>query len=58
MGEKDGFAFNNAEKHLQTINQNSKNKNNRTKVIANCGHTFFGKEEELANEILNFIQSR
>ena len=57
MGEKDGFAFNNADYHLQTINQNSKNKNNTIKVIKGCGHTFFGKEEELANEILSFVKS-
>ena len=57
MGEKDGFAFNNAANHLQTINQNSKNKNNKIRIINDCGHTFADKEEELANEILTFIQT-
>lgn len=56
MGEKDGYAFGDATTHLQTINENSKNKNNLVKVIENCGHTFKGKEKELANAILGFVQ--
>ena len=56
MGEKDGFAFGDAKHHLETINNNSKHKNNKIKVIENCGHTFSGKEEELAEAILTFAK--
>lgn len=56
MGEKDSFAFGNTLDHLQTINANSKNKNNVVAVIDNAGHTFRNREQELANTILNFVK--
>lgn len=56
MGENDGYAFGNTLKHLQKINENSKNKNNIIKVINNCGHTFKDKSKELFNVILKFIK--
>lgn len=56
MGENDGFAYGNTLKHLQTINVNSKNKNNVIKVIKNCGHTFKNKSFELSTEILDFVK--
>lgn len=55
MGEKDGFAFSNTLNHLEKINQNTKNKNNVISVIEDTGHTFRGKEKNLAQVILNFI---
>ncbi len=55
MGEKDSFGFGDTQKHLETINQNSKNKNNDIKTIESTGHTFRGKEEKLAEVILKFI---
>ncbi len=56
MGENDGFAYGNTLKHLQAINENSKNKNNVIKVIKNCGHTFKNKSFELSTEILDFVK--
>ena len=56
MGKSDSFAFGNALSHLQTINENSKNKNNIVVVIENSGHTFRNKEKELAQVILNFVK--
>lgn len=37
MGQKDGFAKQNTQRHLETINQYSKNKDNIIKVIENTG---------------------
>lgn len=56
MGEKDGFAFNDTIKHLETIKENTKTKNSVVKVIENCGHTFRNKEKELAQVILDFVK--
>lgn len=56
MGERDSFAFGDTLNHLQTINNNSKYKNNVVKVIEGCGHTFWGKEKELAQAIINFVK--
>lgn len=56
MGEEDGYGNGDTFKHLQTINENSKSKNNVVKVIDNCGHSFRGKENELAQTILEFIK--
>lgn len=59
IGEKDGFAYGNALKHLQTINDNTKLKNNEIKVIANCGHTFKNEKAfELAKAILEFVKEK
>lgn len=58
MGENDSFAFGDTLNHLQTINTNSKNKNNTVAVIENCGHTFRNKEQELACTILKFVQTQ
>lgn len=59
MGENDSFAYGNALNHLQTINENSKNKNNIVIVIANCGHTFKDdKAVELGKAILDFIREK
>ena len=56
MGQKDGYAKQNAQKHLETINQFSKNKNNDIKVIENTGHTFRNKEVELSKTIIDFVK--
>ena len=56
MGEKDGFTFGDTAKHLETINQNSKNKNNIIKIIKNTGHTFKDVEQSLANTIVEFAK--
>ena len=56
MGENDSFAYGNTLKHLQTINENSKNKDNIIKVIENCGHTFKNKNYELSKAILEFVK--
>lgn len=56
MGQNDGYAFGNTLKHLQTINENSKNKNNVIEVIENCGHTFKNKSQDLSMAILKFIR--
>jgi len=56
MGEKDGFAKGNTQKHLETIFDYSKNKNNAIKVVANCGHTFKNKEKELSKYIVDFVK--
>ncbi len=56
MGENDSFAYGNTLKHLQTINENSKNKDNIIKVIENCGHTFKNKSYELSKAILEFVK--
>lgn len=56
MGEKDSFAFGDTHKHLETIRANTKNKSAVVKVIENCGHTFSGKEKELAKTILKFVK--
>ncbi len=58
MGKNDGFAFGNTLNHLQTINENSKNKNNVIAVIENAGHTFRNKEQELARVILEFVKQK
>ena len=57
MGQKDGFAKQNTKKHLETINQYSKNKDNTIKVIENTGHTFRNKEIELSKAIIEFVNS-
>ena len=56
MGEKDGFAKGNTQKHLETIYDYSQNKNNAIKVVANCGHTFKNKEKELSKFIVDFVK--
>lgn len=56
MGENDSFAHKNTLNHLQTINNNSKNKNNVVVVVNNCGHTFKNAEQNLAQAILNFVK--
>lgn len=56
MGEKDGFAFGDTIKHLETIKENTKTKKSIVKVIENCGHTFRNKEKELAKVILDFVK--
>ncbi len=56
MGEKDSFAFGDAQKHLQMINDNSKSKNNTVRVVESAGHTFRNKEKELAQTILEFVK--
>lgn len=56
MGEKDGFAFGDTIKHLETIKENTKTKKSVVKVIENCGHTFRNKEKELAKVILDFVK--
>ena len=56
MGENDSFAYGNTLKHLQTINENSKNKDNIIKVIENCGHTFKNKNYELSKALLEFVK--
>ncbi len=56
MGEKDSFAFGDAQKHLQMINNNSKSKNNIVRVVESAGHTFRNKEKELAQTILEFVK--
>lgn len=58
MGENDSFAYGNTLKHLQTINENSKNKDNIIKVIQNCGHTFKNKNYELSKAILEFVKEK
>ena len=55
MGENDSFAFGDTQKHLNVINANSGRKDNITKMIQKTGHTFRGKEFELAQIILDFI---
>ncbi len=56
MGENDGYAFGNARNHLETINKNSRNKNNSVLIVGNCGHLFRGKERELSKVILDFVR--
>ena len=56
MGEKDGFAFGDAQKHLQTIKDNTKNRQGVVRVIKNSGHTFKGQELALAKTILEFVK--
>ena len=56
MGQKDGFAKQNTQRHLETINQYSKNKDNIIRVIENTGHTFRNKEVELSKIIINFVK--
>ena len=56
MGENDSFAYGNTLKHLQTINENSKNKDNNIKVIDYCGHPFKNKNYELSKAILEFVR--
>ena len=56
MGQKDGFAKQNTQKHLEIINQFSRNKDNIIKVIEDAGHTFRGKEVDLSNVIINFVK--
>lgn len=58
MGENDSFSYGNTLKHLQTINENSKNKDNIIKVIQNCGHTFKNKNYELSKAILEFVKEK
>lgn len=57
MGEKDRYAFGDTLSHLQTINTNSKKKNNVVTVVEDCGHTFRNKERQLAYAILKFVQN-
>ena len=56
MGQKDGFAKQDALKHLKIINQFSKNKDNIINVIEDAGHTFRNKEIELSNSIIKFVK--
>lgn len=56
MGENDMFSNKNALKHLNTINNNSKYKNNEIKVIEGTGHTYKNKENELAKLIIEFVK--
>ena len=56
MGEKDGYCKQNAQKHLDIINQYSKNQDNIVKVIENTGHTFRNKEIDLSNVIIDFVK--
>ncbi len=56
MGENDKFGNGDTFKHLKTINENSRYKNNVIKVIKDCGHSFRGKENELAQTILEFVK--
>jgi alpha/beta superfamily hydrolase len=56
MGQKDGFAKQNTKRHLETINQYSKNKDNVIKVIENTGHTFRNREIELSKIIIDFVR--
>ena len=56
MGQKDGFAKQQTQRHLETINQYSKNKDNDIKVIENTGHTFRNKEVELSKAIIDFVK--
>ncbi len=55
MGKKDGFAFGDVLNHLNTISKNTFHQNGIVSVIENCGHTFKGKEKELAQTILDFV---
>lgn len=55
MGENDGFAYGDTAKHLKEINKQTSRKDNLVKVISNTGHTFKGKADELAQEILKFV---
>jgi pimeloyl-ACP methyl ester carboxylesterase len=56
MGEKDGYAFGNTLKHLEIMKSNTKSKDAAIKVVENCGHTFRGKEKQLAKVILDFVK--
>lgn len=57
MGKNDMYANKDTFKHLNTINNNSKYKNNEIKVVEGTGHTYKNKEKELSQLIIDFIES-